>query len=243
MKTMASFETSGAIKVNGADTGMKWEPNRWYKVAAMIDLKTARWSVYINGVNVADNEPVGGLNSIDFLRRFKVWINMPSAAGDYDFCAAFDDLKMYNSAYNPAADQLGIASKSDYIVSDTDKKIYISSAAAQDAFANGLSLTNAQLAGIYSDAALTTAVSGNVEAGNYTVFKSVSGNVYDVYQVSYMDTVLGIESADYLFSNTEEYICAPLGTPANVFYSKIRLYGGHTGQLIIGETPLRMMLS
>lgn len=34
MKTMASFETSGAIKVNGADTGMKWEPNRWYKVAS-----------------------------------------------------------------------------------------------------------------------------------------------------------------------------------------------------------------
>ncbi|HIV02050.1 MAG TPA: Ig-like domain-containing protein, partial [Candidatus Aphodoplasma excrementigallinarum] len=239
MRTMASFEKDGSIRVDGADTGLKWKENNWYKVAATFYLPTAKWDVYINGQQVVNKGALGSLSQVDFLKRFKVYQTMPAEAGSYNTTFLIDDCKMYNSAYAPADDQLSVAAADDaYIVSERDKMIYIPAATTTADFLSNLTLSNAELAGVYTSDTLETPVAGDsVGAGNTVVFRTQS-NVFDAYSVALQGEVLGIEDAEYVYDNAAHTIYAPVKTPVSVFYNNITLYSGHTGQLVIDGTPL-----
>lgn len=224
--SIALFDTEGKLLVNGQDTGRQWQPDRFYRVAAVIDRAAQTWSVYINGEACAEDAAIG-IDGITGLAGLEAVL---SGGG-----AAFDDFKVHTGEYVPGADDISVTARTDdCIVSQGEKTIYIQPGTDKDALLGLLALSNCALDAVYTDTSLTQVTAGSALAdGNVLLFANSIGTVFEGYTVSVLDDVLGIESmTKYTFDNAAKTVIAPVGMPVSEFYKLITLYSGHTGQVV-----------
>ena len=227
-KSIAMFTEEHKILVNGTDSGLTWEENRFYRVTAAIDRAAGAWSVYINGEAAAENAPIGvdGIEGLTGLKNL-----LYPAAGD-TASAAFDDFKIHSGEYVPGADRITVTASTDDCIL-AGKTVYILPGTNQTQLVGYLSLDNCALDAVYTDATLSQKVTdGTLSDGNVLMFINPIQTVLEGYTVSVLQDVLGIESSSYAFDNATRTISAPVGMPVGEFYKKVTLYSGHTGQIV-----------
>ncbi len=225
---IALFDAAGKILVNGQDTGKTWQPNRFYRVAAVISRAAGTWSVYVNGEACVENAEISvdGITGLD---------GMEAVLLGSGTTAAFDDFKVHTGEYVPSADDISVTARTDdCIVSEGEKTIYILPGTDKDALLDLLTLDNCELDAIYTDTSLTqTTTDSTLTDGNVLLLVNAIGTVFEGYTVSIMEDVLGIESmSKYTFDNEAKTVIAPVGMPISEFYEMITLYSGHTGQVV-----------
>lgn len=227
-KSIAAFTEDHKIFVNGTDSGLTWEENRFYRVAAAIDRTAGTWSVYVNGAAAVENVPVG-LDGIESLAGLK---NLVYPAEGSTAAAVFDDFKIHSGEYVPGADRIVVAASTDDCIL-SGKTVYILSGTDREQLAGYLSLDNCILDAVYTDATLTQKVTDTtLSDGNVLLFTNPIRTVYEGYTISVLQDVLGIESSSYAFDNLARTVSAPVGMPAGEFYKEVTLYSGHTGQIV-----------
>lgn len=193
---IVNFNTDGTIASNGNTEKelMKYEANRWYKVAGTYTKADNKITVYVNGKQIASYVPFPTYDKTGVGHVFQVGIaNERTQEGSttikesqYPSMVAVDNVRVYFEGYDSASDKVIAA-----VNEDSGYKLLNNTFYAKDMYGKKVSEVLAAIsvpegAKIYSDNTYATELSADdvIGYGNVMTAVSESGEVIEYYSFS-----------------------------------------------------------
>lgn len=196
--SVAELRPDRKIRLNGKDVGT-WEPNQWYKFAVTYYIGTNRADYYLNGELIEKNAVImqngkERTEPVDYIFRLKL-VNAVydgSEENPVGNITAYDDLKIYEGAYSPAADQIEVTSYADrdytspIVIDNVNGKIHVPAGTSyrtffEDVLVNGDAANSDSL---FTDNSFTALQTGTVKAGNVFAPISANGETLKYYEIT-----------------------------------------------------------
>lgn len=188
----------GSIFVTGKDTGLKYKPGEWYRIAIQEHYSTANLKVFINGNEYAPD--ISGWGYILGNKWTKAVAGINGGGGTRNIELSIDDVKIYNGEYTPSDD-----AKVSYEITDGTlnydaslKAFLVDETVTVENVLAGISTGNTKYV-IDSLSGNKVKESGNVSNGNVVVIKSADGGTVEYIHI-YTDPEL-IHSSRILMEN------------------------------------------
>ena len=175
-----SFQ-DGKIFVNNKETGMIAKPDEWYRIVIEEHYNAADTRVYING-QVFDP----GLGNYIFGNRWTqvlAGMNATGEEGTRDVSMTVDDIKIYDSAYEPTGDEaVEYTITGDLNYGESLRGFFVDDTVTVDEILNSID-TSCEKYMIDSLSSNTIKDSGTVENGNVVVIRSADGKTFEYLYV------------------------------------------------------------
>lgn len=167
------FDKNHAIKVLGGEVVGTWKGGRWYKLALVFDSDNGYMDFYINGVLVKKEKKI----NTDAISKIVETRFTYEPASDIATTCGFDDIKLYQGAYDNSRDYVFVKPKT-YSSSSLDRVVFINADVDKETFVSDFNVVGQ--VNVYDSAMNTTET---VTDGCILVVKSLDSDNIDYYDV------------------------------------------------------------